>query len=175
MPLLDRPVLSAPDARALLAETKPDPLLYAATALMLLAGARPMEVVALKVAHYAPGAEPHLLLGERRIRIPGTAARAVDDYLATQDADHGEPLLLGVQDLGGPRLLRTAAGRAAVQAGVHSLRRAGIAAALEDGAPPHHIEAYFGISKPLDRKALVPLREGYDPAMARTLKVAFVE
>jgi integrase len=174
VPLLDRPVLSVPDARSLLAETQADPLLYAATSLMLMAGARPMEATSVTVADYQPGAEASILLGRRRIRIAPTAARAVDAYLVTQDADPAEPLLLGLQDVGVlPRLMRAAAERAGVPAGVHSLRRAAIAAALEDGAPPAHIEAYFGIEKALDRKALVPLSAGFDAGMAATLEAAF--
>lgn len=174
MPLLDRPALSTDEARVLLAETRKDPLLYAATSLMLLVSARRMEVIAASVGDFTPGVEPRLRLDRRDIRIATSAARAVEGYLATQDAAPDEPLLLGLQEVGAlPRLLRAAAGRAGVDARVHSLRRAAIGAALEDGAPPSHIEAYFGISKALDRKALVPLREGYDAAMARTLEAAF--
>lgn len=174
MPLLDRPVLSTDEARALLAETRPDPLLEAAVALMLFVGARPMEAIAASVADFTPGAESQLRLGRRRIRIAPSAARALEGYLPTQDAAPEEPLLLGLQEVGTlPRLLRAAAGRAGVEAGMHSLRRAAIGAALDDGAPPLHLEAYFGIDKALDRKALLPLRDGYDAAMARTLEAAF--
>jgi integrase len=176
VPLLDhpiRPALSEGDARALLAETSADPLVHAAVSLMLLAGVRSTEVVRLAVVQYEPGPAPRLdVLGGRRIRIAPSAARAVDTYLASQDAEADEPLLLGVQG-SLAKLVRRAADRAGVQAGVHSLRRAAIHAALADGAPPSHIEPYFGISKALDAKALVALPEGYDAAMARTLEAAF--
>jgi integrase len=174
VPLLDRPILSASEAQALVAETREDPLLYGAAVLMLLAGARPLEVTEAKVADYQPGSWSRLLLGRRGVCIAPTAARALDAYLATQDAGPEEPLLLGLQTVGVlPRLLRRAAKRAGVEVGIHMLRRAAIAAAWEDGAPPSHIEAYFGISKALDAKALVALPKGYDAAMARTLEAAF--
>lgn len=174
MPLLDRPALSTDESRVLLAETRQDPLLHAAASLMLLVGARPMEAIAASVGDFTPGAEPRLRLGRRDIRMAPSAARAVEGYLATQVTAEEEPLLLGLQEVGTlPRLLRAAAGRAGVEAGVHSLRRAAIGAALEDGAPPRHLEAYFGIDKALDRKALVPLPDKYDLAMARTLEAAF--
>jgi integrase len=176
VPLLDRaarPVLSEAEARALLAETVADPLVHAAVALMLMAGVRATEVGRLTVAQYEPGPTPRLdVLGDRRIRIAPSAARAVDAYMASQQAAADEPLLLGVQ-AHLAKLVRRAAGRARVEAGVHSLRRAAIYAALADGAPPTHIEAYFGIPKRLDAKALTALPEGYDLAMARTLEAAF--
>ena len=36
-----------------------------------------------------------------------------------------------------------------------------------------HIEAYFGVSKGLDRKTLVEVREGYDKGIAAVLESAF--
>jgi integrase len=179
VPLLDRPALSLPDAQALLAETRQDPLLYAATSLMLFAGARPQEAAEATIADYEPGVEPRIWLGQRwvtqrQIRIAPAAAHALDEYLATQDADPEEPLLLGLQRVNTMHdLVRRAALHAGVDAGAHSLRRAAIAAAWEDGAPASHIEAYFGISKALAPEALTALPDGYDAALARTLEAAF--
>ncbi|KIF07516.1 hypothetical protein PL81_01515 [Streptomyces sp. RSD-27] len=174
MPLLDRPILSAVEARLFLAATREDPLLYTAAALMLLVGARGGEVTALTIADYEPGTESRLLLEGRRIRIAPTAARAVDAYLAKQEAAPEEPLLPGLQKTGVlPRLLRRAADRASVEMRMYDLRRAAVAAAWEDGAPSAHIHAYFGVGKALASNAQVPLPEGYDAAMARTLEAAF--
>ncbi|MBT2477668.1 hypothetical protein [Streptomyces sp. ISL-94] len=179
MPLLDRPTLSVSDASALLAETRSDALLHAAASLMLLAGARPQEVSEARVADYQPGAEPRIWLGQRwislrQIRIAPAAARAIDEYLATQDTDPEEPLLIGLQSVNEVHnLVRLAAVRAGVDAGAHSLRQAAIAAALYDGAPPRHIEAYFGMNKSLDPVQPAGVPEGYDVAMARTLEAAF--
>lgn len=179
MPLLDRPALSVDDARMLLAETRQDPLLHAAASLMLLAGARPQEAAEATIADYEPGTEPRIWLGQRwvtqrQVCIAPAAARALDEYLATQDADPEEPLLLGLQRVNTVHdLVRRAGVHAGVDAGAHSLRRAAIAAAWEDGAPAGHIEAYFGINKAVDPKALTSLPDGYDAAMARTLEAAF--
>ncbi|OLZ72588.1 hypothetical protein AVW11_04130 [Streptomyces amritsarensis] len=170
---VQRPILAQPDARALLAATRVDPLLHAAVSVMLMAGLRPTEAARLTVADYAPGDEPRLrVVGGRHIQIARSAAVAMDAYLASQEAEPGEPLLLGLQE-NLPQLVRRAAEQVGVQAGVHSLRRAAIAAALEDNPPHSHIEAYFGINKALDRKALTPLPEGYDAGMAATLEAAF--
>ncbi|MEU8839908.1 hypothetical protein AB0D97_12375 [Streptomyces roseus] len=179
MPLLDRPALSVDEARVLLAETRQDPLLHAAASLMLLVGARPREVGEAVVSDYEPGESARIWLGRRwgglrQVRIALSAARAIDAYLTTQDADPDEPLFLGLQEASTlTNLVRRAAVRAGVDAGVHSLRQAAIAAALYDGAPVSHIEAYFGIGKWVDpvRPAGVP--EDYDMAMARTLEAAF--
>lgn len=179
MPLLDRPALSVDEARALLAETRRDPLLYAATSLMLFAGARPQEAAEATIADYEPGAEPRIWLGQRwvtqrQVCIAPAAARALDEYLATQDADPEEPLFLGLQEANVlPNLVRRAAVRAGVDAGVHSLRQAAVSAALYDGAPVAHIEAYFGIGKWADPVRPAGLPDGYDTAMARTLEAAF--
>ena len=172
MPLLDRPTLSAEDACRLLAECRQDAALYAGVSLMLLAGLRPGEVDRLTVADYEPGPEPCLDVDGRRIRIAPSAARALDAYLGLEDTEPGEPLLMGVQ--GHLQMLAShAAARADVRARVHDLRRAAMNAVLEDGAPMAHIEAYFGIGKALDREGLVPLPEGYDAAVARSLEAAF--
>ncbi|MFE2164905.1 hypothetical protein ACFXB3_07495 [Streptomyces sp. NPDC059447] len=179
MPLLDRPALSVPDAQQLLAETREDPLLHAAASLMLFAGARPTEVNEAKVTDYAPGAAARIWLGRRweglrQICIAPSAVHAIDAYLATQDADTEEPLFLGVQQAHTlSNLIRGAAVRAGVDAGVHSLRQAAIAAALYDGTPVSHIEAYFGVGKWVDPVQPAGLPEGYDVAMARTLETAF--
>ncbi|MFK0045549.1 hypothetical protein ACIQU4_15750 [Streptomyces sp. NPDC090741] len=179
MPLLDRPALSVDEARVLRAETCRDLLLYAATSLMLLGGARPREVGEAVVSDYESGGAARIWLGRRwgglrQVCIAPSAARAIDAYLTTQDADPDEPLFLGLQETSTLHdLVRWAAVRAGVDAGVHSLRQAAIAAALYDGAPVSHIEAYFGIGKWVDpvRPAGVP--EGYDVAMARTLEAVF--
>lgn len=178
MPLLDRPALSIDEACALLAETRQDPLLYAAVSLMLLAGARPREVADATVADYEPEAA-RIWLGRRwgglrQIRIAPSASRTINAYLAAQDTDPEEPLLLGIQGTSTlHNLLRRTTVRAGVDAGVHSLRQAAIAAALYDGAPVSHIEAYFGIGKFVDPVQPAGVSEGYDAAMARTLEAAF--
>ncbi|MFE2850538.1 hypothetical protein ACFXJO_05320 [Streptomyces lavendulae] len=179
MPLLDRPTLSVQDAHLLLNETRDDPLLFAAASLMLFAGARPSEVGEVKVFDYEPGAAARIWLGRRweglrQISIAPSAARAIDSYLAAQDAAADEPLFLGLQGADMlPKHVRWAATRAGVDAGVHSLRQAAIAAALYDGAPVAHIEAYFGIGKWVDPDQPAGVPEGYDVAMARTLEAAF--
>lgn len=178
MPLLDRPALSVSDVQLLLAETRDDLLLHAATSLMLFAGARPTEVGEVAVADYEPD-EARIWLGRRweglrQIRMARSAASAIDAYLAAQDADPGEPLFLGLQQVNTVHeLVRRAAVRAGVDAGGHSLRSAAVAAALYDGALVSHIEAYFGIGKWVDPVQPAGLPDGYDVAMARTLEAAF--
>ncbi|MFD8389875.1 hypothetical protein ACFV2N_11900 [Streptomyces sp. NPDC059680] len=52
---VERPILRATLARATLAATHDDPLLYAAASLILLAGLRSSEVGQLLVHDWAPG------------------------------------------------------------------------------------------------------------------------
>lgn len=179
MTLVDRPVLSTPDARALLTHTRDsdDPLLHAAASLLLLAGLRPREVEELHVADYTPGAEPQLSTGSpgspRRIRLAPSAAGALDLYLAGQDTEPEEPLLMGLQPVFLVQLVRRAAEAAGVSVGAPGLRQAAIAAALEDGTPVPHIQAYFGLGKTPGRRELVPVPEGYDAGIAAVLEATF--
>jgi integrase len=176
-PLVQRPILSGADGRAVLAATRDDPLVHASTALMLLAGLRPGEVSDLQVRDYEAGEQRLTVGGARRprtIRIAPSAADAVDTYLEGQDAAPGEPLLLaGLQGVKVVTLFSAAMRRAGVDARVHDLRRAAMAAVLEDGAPVQHLEAYFGITKSTARKDLTPVREGYDEGIAALLEAEF--
>ncbi|MFD6180039.1 hypothetical protein [Streptomyces goshikiensis] len=177
MPLLARrPVLSIEDARILLNVLSREGRLqaHAAVSLMLLAGLRFGEVRRLTVGQYEAGPEPWLDVdGRRRIPIAPSAAAAVDAWLAAAPAAADE--LLIDSDYGGAlgHLFALMAEQNGIQATMHSLRQVAIMAAWMDGCPGSHIEAYFGIDKALDRKALVPLSDGYDAAMARTLEAAF--
>ncbi|MFF7411695.1 tyrosine-type recombinase/integrase [Streptomyces lydicus] len=175
-PLLQRPILSGADGRAVLAATRDDPLVHASAALMLLAGLRPQEAVELRVRDYSPGERRLCVGGARRprtIRIAPSAAAAVDTCLEGQDAAPGEPLLAGLQGVKVVTLFSAAMRRAGLDARVHDLRRAAMAAVLQDGAPVQHLEAYFGIAKPPGRKDLVSVREGYDEGIATVLEAEF--
>lgn len=177
MPLIVRsPVLSIEDARALLAALSREGQLqaHAAASLMLLAGLRFGEVRRLTVGQYEAGQEPWLDVdGQRRIPIAPSAAAAVDAWLVAAPAADDE--LLIDSGYGGAlgRLFASRAEKEGIEATVHSLRQVAIMAAWMDGCPGSHVDAYFGINKTLDRKELVPLRDGYDAAMARTLEAAF--
>lgn len=178
---LERPILSVSTARAALDATKHDVLLHAGTSLMLLAGLRPTEVTGLLVRDWEPGEDPKVTVGterrQRTIRVAPSAAAAVDGYLAGQAVDPDEPLLLGLRPAGVPdvlhRVFRDAARAAYLDVGVHDLRRAAVAAALEDGASMRHVEAYFGLSKTEARTDLAPLRDGYDVGIVAALEAAF--
>lgn len=107
-----------------------------------------------------------------------SVAAAVDAYLEGQETEPGEPLLLGLRPGGRdqflPQVFRNAMRRADLDVSVHDLRRAAVAAVVDDGTPVRHVEAYFGISKTgSDRKDLVPLRNDYDRGIAATLEQAF--
>ncbi|WP_329143375.1 tyrosine-type recombinase/integrase [Streptomyces sp. NBC_01456] len=175
-PLLQRPILSGAEGRAVLAATRDDPLVHASAALMLLAGLRPQEVSELQVRDYVLG-ERRLHVGSVRrpriIRIAPSAAAAVDAYLEGQDADPGEPLLVGLQGVKVVTLFSAAMRAAGLDVRAHDLRRSAMAAVLEDGAPVQHLEAYFGITKSASRKDLVPVREGYDEGIAAVLEAEF--
>jgi integrase len=174
------PPLSSPVARAILTRTAHDQLLHATTALLLYVGLRPTEAFALKVSDYTSGTEPTLMVTEgrwerREIRIAPSAAAALDTYLAGEDTSPEEPLLLGMRSNFLHGLLRDAADEARVNAGVHDLRRAAVAAAMEGGHSAQEIGAYFGMSTPPGRKDLVPLRDGWGAGVAGTLEAAFTE
>lgn len=179
-----RPMLSASTARAALAATEDDLLLHAASSLLLLAGLRSGEATTLVVEDWQPGDDPRLAVRglrtapDRTIRVAPTAAAAVDAYLAGQDAEPGEPLLLGLRPGGRgqflPALFRDAMLRAGLEVSVHDLRRAAVAEVVADGTPVGHVEAYFGISKADEgRKDPAPLRDGYDRGIAAVLEQAF--
>lgn len=175
-PLLQRPILSGADGRAVLAATRHDPLVHASTALMLLAGLRPGEVSDLQVRDYEAGEQRLTVGGVRRprtIRIAPSAADAVDTYLEGQDTTPDEPLLVGLQGVKVVTLFSAAMRRAGLDARVHDLRRAAMAAVLQDGAPVQHLEAYFGIAKSAARKDLTPVRDGYDEGIATVLEAEF--
>src|SRR2546430_10935980 len=172
-------------ARAAIEATKDDALLHAAASLLLLAGLRSGEAGTVRVRDWAPGADPKLPVrglradpGVRTIRVAATAAAAVDAYLAGEEAEPDEPLLLGLKPAGIPlflpKLFRDAMRSAGLDVTVHDLRRAAVAAVAEVGTPMTQIEAYFGISKTdAGRKDLVPVREDYDRGIAAALERAF--
>ncbi|MFG2412255.1 hypothetical protein [Streptomyces goshikiensis] len=176
MPLLDRLPLSIPVARAVLPSVEHDPMLHAGVALMLLVGLRPGEVSRLTVADYEPGPEPHITVdGDRRIRIAPSAAAALDAYLGDQETEPDEPLLPGFDQQHGNMMRRVFTEKtmqARLHVSMHDLRQVAMRAALEDGAPVAHIEAYFGTDK-IGHLRTDDLTPGFDAAMARTLEVAF--
>lgn len=180
MVLIGRPILPTADARALLAGTRDsdDQLLHAAVSLLLLAGLRPGEAEELRVRDYTPGVAPQLRVGgaarHRQIRLAPSAAGALDLYLAGQDAEPEEFLLAGLQRVLLVQLVRRAAKHIDVEAGVADLRQTAIAAALEDGAPVHHVRTYFGVPKAPGRKDLLVVPGGYDAGIAAALEAAFV-
>lgn len=176
-PILDRPIPTAAELTALRNAAEHDPLLHATITLLIYTGARTTEAAELLVRDYAPGAEPALRLGAssrsglRTIRIARTATTALDSYLAGQNTDSDEPLLLGIQNGQCIRMLhRLSAGR---ELWAHDLRRAAIAAALADGTPTRFVNAYFGMSKSTDVNSLVGLPDGYDTGIADALDAAF--
>ncbi|MFD8545695.1 tyrosine-type recombinase/integrase [Streptomyces sp. NPDC059649] len=175
-PRLRRPILTSAEGRAALAATRDDPLVHAGAALMLLAGLRPQEVSELRVQDYTLGEQRLRVGGARRsrtIRIAPSATAAVDAYLEDQDTAPDEPLLVGLQGVKVVTLFSAAMRRATLNVRVGDLRRAAMAAVMEDGAPVQQLEAYFGISKPPARKDLVPVREGYDAGIAAVLETEF--
>ncbi|MGW2920449.1 hypothetical protein ACWDBF_21660 [Streptomyces angustmyceticus] len=173
-----RPPLSATDARAALAAVSDDVELHAAATLMLLAGLRPGEAQRLRVLDWTPGAEPRLTIRsdrrERTIRIAPSAASTLDTLLEGENAELGEPLLLGLEGRWFVhRLFRDAMEQAGLDVDVLDLRRAAMAAALEDGTPMRHMENYFGMSKTEPRKDLAPVPDGYDAGIAAVLEAEF--
>jgi integrase len=144
---------------------------------MLLAGLRPSEIRHALVEDWVGGDDPKLTVrgrvGGRTIRVAPTAARAVDTYLAGEDAKPDEPLLVGLDaERQLARAVRRTTQWTGLDVGVHDLRRAAIAAVLEDGTPCAHIEAYFGLSRPEGRR-VVPVREGYDRGITAMLEATF--
>ncbi|MET9467809.1 hypothetical protein ABZY44_24000 [Streptomyces sp. NPDC006544] len=176
MPLLDRLPLSVPVARAVLPSVEQDPMLHAGVALMLLVGLRPGEVSRLTVADYEPGPEPHITVdGNRHIRIAPSAAASLDAYLGGQDTEPDEPLLFGFHRQHGDMMRRVFTEKteqARLHVSMHDLRKVAMRAALEDGAPVAHIDAYFGTDK-TGQLTTGDVTPGFDAAMARTLEAAF--
>ncbi|MGW0311991.1 hypothetical protein [Streptomyces flavidovirens] len=178
---LTRPILPTDVARAALAATRHDVLLHAGVSLMLLAGLRPGEIRNLQVKDWMPGEDPRMRVRsdrlERTIRIAPSAAGPLDAYLAGEEVEPDEPLLLGLKPAGVPHLLhrvfRDAMQQAGLDVSVHELRQAAIAEVLVDGTPVLHVEAYFGLSKAPGRKDLVAVSEGYDVGIAACLEAAF--
>ncbi|MFF8784876.1 hypothetical protein [Streptomyces sp. NPDC015125] len=173
-----RPLPTTALARAALTAVSGDVELHAAATLMLLVGLRPGEVQRLRILDWTPGVEPRLTIRsdrrERTIRIAPSAASALDEHLEGENAELGEPLLLGLEyHWFVHRLFRDAMQQAGLDVDVLDLRRAAMAAVLEDGTPMQHIEAYFGIAKSPGRKDLVPVREGYDEGIAAVLEAEF--
>jgi integrase len=143
------PVLPAAEARAVLAAARGDVEVYAAVALLLLAGLRPQELERLRVVDYTPGEVARLRVGGMRlgrwVRVARSAAAAVDALLAASPVG-AEGFLLS--RLSGTRLVQAvrAAGReAGVDAGVHDLRKAAAGAALAAGLPTVWVQRYFGM------------------------------
>ncbi|MFD8865998.1 tyrosine-type recombinase/integrase [Streptomyces sp. NPDC059590] len=176
--MLTTDIIPVADARAVFAEVRSDALARAGVALLLLAGLRPGEVEALRVKDYVHGEDGRRLrVGAERmprtIRLAPSAAAALDAYLEGQDTDPEDFLLPELRIPRLVQLVRAAAETAGVQAGVHDLRRAAVAAVVGDGAPVRHVEAYFGMSKVPGRKDLVPVRAGYDAGIIDVLERAF--
>jgi integrase len=156
--------------------------LYAATSLMLFAGLRCGEATSLLVRDWAPGADPKLTVRGlrppegRTIRVAPSAAAAIDGYLAGEETEPDEPLLIGLRPNGIPHFLpkvfRDAMRRAGLDVSVHDLRRAAEAAVLEDGTPVAHVDAYFGMSKAAGQPPTSP-PEGYDRGIAEVLERTF--
>ncbi|MFJ2110660.1 tyrosine-type recombinase/integrase [Streptomyces sp. NPDC087850] len=175
-PVAPRPIPSPTDVRALLAATRDDRLLYAGVSLLAFTGLRRGEVGELNVADYEPTVPRLRVTGSspRTIRIAPSAATALDAYLADQVASPDEPLLLGLQQTATiGRLVSRATETAGVSLGIHDLRRAAMAAVLDDGTPVSHVEAYFGLSRTLGRKDLTPISDGYDVGIAAALETTF--
>ncbi|MEE6264852.1 hypothetical protein V2E29_04225 [Streptomyces diastatochromogenes] len=173
-----RPPLSAAVARAALAAISGDVVLHAAATLMLLVGLRPGEVQRLRVLDWTPGVEPRLTVRsdrrERTICIAPSAASTLDALLEGENAELGEPLLLGLEGHWFVhRFFRDAMEQAGLDVDVLDLRRAAMAAALEDGTPMQHMESYFGITKTETRKDLATVPDGYDAGIAAVLEGEF--
>jgi integrase len=170
------------EIRDAVAATRGDVLLHVGASLMLLAGLRASEVAGLLVQDWQSGDDPKLTVDRTRqgrtIRVAPSADALIGAYLAGEDAELDEPLLLGLKVQGVkhmlPNLFQEVMKRGGWHVDVHDLRHAAVAAVLETGAPMRHVEAYFGISKTdLGRKDLVPIREGYDREIAAVLEEAF--
>lgn len=149
---------------------------------MLLAGLRASEVAGLLVRDWQPSDDPKVTVRsarrERKIRVAPSAAAIVDAYLSGEGTEPGEPLLLGLKLRGVknmlPKLFQEVMARGGWDVGVHDLRRAAIAAALDASTSMQHVETYFGISKTdPGRNGLLPTREGYDRDIAVALEKAF--
>ncbi|HMG63267.1 MAG TPA: tyrosine-type recombinase/integrase [Streptosporangiaceae bacterium] len=176
MRTVERPLPTRLDARRVLAETRRDPLLYTSVSLLLFTGVRAGEVTSLAVGDYAPGSRRLAVGGvryPRTITIAPTAAGALDGYLGGEETAPDEPLLLGMRRGWLYPLLKEAADRAGVTAGMHDLRRAAIAAVIEAGRPADEVQAYFGLSVPLAANALTALPAGWDAQVASSLETAF--
>ncbi|GAB2882188.1 hypothetical protein GCM10027074_58180 [Streptomyces deserti] len=176
-----KPLLPVSVARAALDATRNDQLLYAGTSLLLLAGLRRDEATGLLVGDWSSGMDPRVTIRQRRqartIRVAATAAAAVDACLEAEEAELDEPLLLGLKSAGNSYLLsRLFQGRmrnAGLNVRTHDLRRAAIAAVVQDGTPTVHVEAYFGLSKAALGTQLVPTPEGFDREIAALLEATF--
>ncbi|MEV8398865.1 hypothetical protein [Streptomyces niveus] len=169
---------SVADVRASLAACRHDPVLHAGAALMLFAGLRPGEVRRMLVQDWLPGEAPRVVVrggvAARMIRVAPSAATALYDSLIGEDTEPDEPLILGLTQRGWlEKVFSDVAQDACLDVRVHDLRQAAIAAALEDGTPVAHVEAYFGLSKAVDRRPPVGVPDGYDAGVAAALEVAF--
>lgn len=176
-----KPLLRVSVARAALDATRNDQLLYAGTALLLLAGLRRAEVTDLLVGDWSSGADPQVTIRgrsqARTIRVATTAATAMDACLAAQKAELDEPLLLGLKTGAHPylfsRLFQERMREAGINVSMHDLRRSAMAAVVEEGTPAAHIEAYFGLSKTVSGKQLVATPEGFDQGITTLLEATF--
>jgi integrase len=146
-------------------------------ALLVYAGLRPKEVLELRVRDYAPGVEPRVCVGTlrhpRTIRIARAAGATVDAYLASQDTEPDEPLLLGLRDTLLVQRVRAAGREVGAGVGVHDLRRAAVGAALAAGLSVPWVQAYFGMATHPELHDLVPVPEDYDVRVAEALERAF--
>lgn len=174
--IADRPRPTRLDARRILAECGRDVVLHTAVTVLMYTGIRVGELTALTIHDYDPATRT-LAVGTlrhpRRIAIAPSAAAALDAYLGGEETSSEEPLIMGLRKEWMYPLLREAAQRAGVEAGVHDLRRAAMTAVIETGCPAREIQEYFGVSAALSSTDLAPLREGWDRDVADVLERAF--
>lgn len=160
----NRPALPVEACRKVWAQAT-DARTRATLGLLLLAGLRVCEVQQLHVADYIP---PRLRVGDRRPRTIAVAPSCAGALEALPL--HDGPLLL--PEASTTRLVtlvRAGARQAGVEAGVHDLRHAAIAAAIDDGTPIAQVQAYFGITRGIP----AGLRQGWDRGVAAGLEAAF--
>lgn len=171
----ERPLPTRLDARRILAECGRDVVLHTAATVLMYTGIRVGELTALKIHDYDPTART-LAVGTlrhpRTITIARSAAAALDAYLEGGETAAEEPLIMGLPRKWMYPLLQEAAQRAGVEAGVHDLRRAAMAAAVDADRSIREVQAYFGVSAALITEDLVPLRDGWDREVAEALERA---
>lgn len=165
----------APDAAGLvLKEAQADPVERAVVELVLRAGLRSAEVLALARRHFTPVVgRPTLVVGSkfrpRTIAVAPQVAEAVSALLRASEGDLNAPIVpLSMQGL--VRTVRSVCSAAGVDAGVHDLRRTAIQTVLDAEVAAIDVEAYFGFSLGGTPRVVRP---GQDVVVARVLAGAF--